>query len=46
MKIHPVTDESFHANGDTHTHTHTHTQTVLTKLVIAFRNFANTPRTV
>ena len=33
MKIRPVGAELFHANGRTH----------ITKIIIAFRNFANAP---
>jgi len=34
MKIHPVGAELFHADG----------QTDMTKLMVAFRNFANAPK--
>ena len=34
MKIHPMGTELFHADG----------QTVITKLVVAFRNFVNAPK--
>jgi len=34
MKIHPVGAELFHADGRTH----------MTKLTVAFRNFANTQK--
>jgi hypothetical protein len=34
MKVRPVEDELFHADG----------RTDMTKLVVAFRNFANLPR--
>jgi hypothetical protein len=34
MKIHPVGDELFHADG----------QTDMTKVIVAFRNFANASR--
>jgi len=29
---------------DRHTHTHTHTHTHMKKLIVAFSNFANTPK--
>ena len=35
MKIHPVGVELFHADGETD----------MTKLIVAFRNFANAPKT-
>ena len=38
MKICPVGDELFHANG------RTKRQTDMTKLIVAFRNFANAPK--
>jgi len=34
MKIHPVGTKSFHVDG----------QTGITKLIVAFRNFANAPK--
>jgi len=37
MTIHPVGAESFHANG------RTDGQTEMTKLIVAFRNFAKSP---
>jgi hypothetical protein len=40
MKIHPVGAELFHVDG------WTDRQTDMTKLMVAFRNFANTPKTI
>jgi hypothetical protein len=40
MKIHPVGTELFHMDG------HTDRQTNIKKLTVAFRNFANAPKTV
>jgi hypothetical protein len=39
MKIRPVEDELFCADGQTDSQTYT------TKLIVAFRNFANPPKT-
>ena len=48
MKMCPVGTELFHADGHTHTHTQgdgrTDRQTYMTKLIAAFRNFANAPK--
>jgi hypothetical protein len=40
MKIHPVGAELFHADG------WTDGQTDMMKLIVAFRNFANAPKTI
>jgi hypothetical protein len=42
MKIRPEGAELLYAGTHTHTHTHTHTA----KLVVAFRNFVNAPKTI
>jgi hypothetical protein len=41
MKIHPVGDEMFHAEEQTDGRTNG--QTHMTKLIVAFRNFAKAP---
>jgi hypothetical protein len=38
MKIHPVGDKLLHADG------RTDRETCMTKLAVAFRNFANAPK--
>jgi len=38
MKVHPVGADLFHADGQTYR------QTDMMKLVVAFHNFANTPK--
>ena len=38
MKIHSVGTELYHADGQTYR------QTAITKLIVAFRNFANAPK--
>jgi hypothetical protein len=42
MKIHPVGAELFHADGQTEGQTDR--QTDMIKLIVAFHNFANTPK--
>jgi hypothetical protein len=47
LKIRPVGAELFHADGriDGQTDRGTDRQTDITKLIVAFRNFANAPKT-
>jgi hypothetical protein len=44
MKIRPVGAELFHVDGQTDTDRRTDRQRHMTKLVVAFRNFANAPK--
>jgi hypothetical protein len=43
MKIRPVGAKAFHADGRTDRQTYVHTD--MTKLIAAFGNFANAPKT-
>jgi hypothetical protein len=46
MKMRPLGEELFHADGQTHRRMdgQTDMQAGMTKLIIAFRNFANAPK--
>ena len=44
IKIRPVEAELFHADGQTHRQTDRQTDRQMTKLIVAFRNFANAPK--
>ena len=43
-QTHTHTHTNTHTHTLTHTLTHTHTHTHMTKLIVAFSNFANTPK--